>query len=64
MYFDADKNDHGLPYNPIKALFVPRPIGWISPQRNLPSIAAIDLAQYLGQRQHADPKRHQGNAVE
>ncbi|NKB20616.1 MAG: flavin reductase family protein [Alphaproteobacteria bacterium] len=30
MYFDADKNDHGLPYNPIKALTVPRPIGWIS----------------------------------
>jgi flavin reductase (DIM6/NTAB) family NADH-FMN oxidoreductase RutF len=30
MYFDADTNDHGLPYNPIKALTVPRPIGWIS----------------------------------
>ena len=30
MYFDADKNDHGLRYNPIKALTVPRPIGWIS----------------------------------
>ena len=30
MYYDADKNDHGLPYNPIKSLTVPRPIGWIS----------------------------------
>jgi flavin reductase (DIM6/NTAB) family NADH-FMN oxidoreductase RutF len=30
MYFNADRNDHGLPYNPIKALTVPRPIGWIS----------------------------------
>jgi len=30
MYYEADKNDHGLPYNPIKALTVPRPIGWIS----------------------------------
>ena len=30
MYFDTDKNDHGLPYNPVKALTVPRPIGWIS----------------------------------
>ncbi len=30
MYFETDKNDHGLPYNPIKALTVPRPIGWIS----------------------------------
>lgn len=30
MYYDAEKNDHGLPYNPVKALTVPRPIGWIS----------------------------------
>ncbi len=30
MYFETDKNDHGLPYNPVKALTVPRPIGWIS----------------------------------
>jgi len=30
MYYDADRNDHGLPYNPVKALTVPRPIGWIS----------------------------------
>ena len=30
MFYDADRNDHGLPYNPFKALAVPRPIGWIS----------------------------------
>ena len=30
MYYEADRNDHGLRYNPIKALTVPRPIGWIS----------------------------------
>jgi flavin reductase (DIM6/NTAB) family NADH-FMN oxidoreductase RutF len=30
MFYEADKNDHGLPYNPIKACVVPRPIGWIS----------------------------------
>lgn len=30
MFFDADRNDHGLPYNPIKALIAPRPIGWIT----------------------------------
>ena len=30
MYYDTNKNDHGLPYNPFKALTVPRPIGWIS----------------------------------
>src|SRR5262245_753502 len=30
MYYESDKNDHGLRYNPIKACVVPRPIGWIS----------------------------------
>lgn len=30
MFFEPDKNDHGLPFNPIKACVVPRPIGWIT----------------------------------
>ena len=30
MFYDALKNDHGLPYNPFKSLVVPRPIGWLS----------------------------------
>ncbi|MBI5440384.1 MAG: flavin reductase family protein [Deltaproteobacteria bacterium] len=30
MYFDPDKNDHGLPHSPFKSCVVPRPIGWIS----------------------------------
>lgn len=30
MFFEPAKNDHGLPYNPIKACVVPRPIGWIT----------------------------------
>jgi flavin reductase (DIM6/NTAB) family NADH-FMN oxidoreductase RutF len=30
MYYDPDKNDHGLPFNPFKACVIPRPIGWIS----------------------------------
>ena len=30
MFYEIDKNDHGLPYNPIKACVVPRPIGWIT----------------------------------
>jgi len=30
MYYDTAKNNHWLPYNPFKALTVPRPIGWIS----------------------------------
>ncbi|MBM4277644.1 MAG: flavin reductase family protein [Deltaproteobacteria bacterium] len=30
MYYDPDKNDHGLPHNPFKSCVAPRPIGWIS----------------------------------
>ncbi len=30
MFYSTDKNDHGLPYNPFKAIVAPRPIGWIS----------------------------------
>ena len=30
MYYETGKNDHGLKHNPMKALVIPRPIGWIS----------------------------------
>jgi flavin reductase (DIM6/NTAB) family NADH-FMN oxidoreductase RutF len=30
MYYEIAKNDHGLPYNPLKGCVVPRPIAWIS----------------------------------
>ena len=30
MDYDADLDDHGLPFNPFKSCVVPRPIGWIS----------------------------------
>jgi len=30
MYYDPDKNNHGLPHNPFKSCVIPRPIGWIS----------------------------------
>ena len=30
MYYNTDSRDHGLPYDPFKALMAPRPIGWIS----------------------------------
>ena len=30
MYYDPRRNDHGLSHNPMTALVVPRPIGWIS----------------------------------
>ncbi len=29
MFYQADQ-DHGLPFNPFKAIVAPRPIGWIS----------------------------------
>ena len=30
MFYEPDKHNHGLPYNPFKACVVPRPIGWIT----------------------------------
>ncbi len=30
MFYEPDKNDHGLPYNPFKSICVPRPIAWVS----------------------------------
>lgn len=30
MFYETDKNDHGLPFNPFKSCVIPRPIGWIS----------------------------------
>ena len=29
MYYEPSNNDHGLPFNPLKACVVPRPIGWV-----------------------------------
>lgn len=30
MFYEPDKDDHGLPFNPYKSIVIPRPIGWIS----------------------------------
>ncbi len=30
MFYDAVKNNHGLPNDPFKAIVAPRPIGWVS----------------------------------
>lgn len=43
MFYDAVKNDHGLPNDPFKALVVPRPIGWIS---SLAPDGTANLAPY------------------
>ena len=43
MFYTTDSNDHGLPHDPIKALIVPRPIGWIS---SIGLDGAANLAPY------------------
>lgn len=43
MFYDTDKNDHGLRYNPWKGCVVPRPIGWIS---SLSASGAVNLAPF------------------
>lgn len=43
MFYDAERNDHGLPHDPFKALISPRPIGWIS---SLSKDGRVNLAPY------------------
>jgi len=43
MFYDAAKRDHGLPQDPLKALIVPRPIGWIS---TIDRQGRVNLAPY------------------
>jgi flavin reductase (DIM6/NTAB) family NADH-FMN oxidoreductase RutF len=43
MFYDASKNDHGLPYNPFKAIVSPRPVGWIT---SMSANGEINLAPY------------------
>ena len=43
MYYETDKNDHGLPYNPLKACVVPRPIGWVT---TISAAGVVNLAPF------------------
>jgi flavin reductase (DIM6/NTAB) family NADH-FMN oxidoreductase RutF len=43
MFYDTQKNDHGLPYNPFKAIVAPRPIGWIT---SMSAKGEVNLAPY------------------
>ena len=43
MYYETDKNDHGLRYNPLKACVVPRPIGWLT---TLDAKGRVNLAPF------------------
>jgi flavin reductase (DIM6/NTAB) family NADH-FMN oxidoreductase RutF len=43
MFYDAIKNDHGLRYDPFKAIVAPRPIGWVT---TMSGKGDINLAPY------------------
>ena len=43
MYYETDKNDHGLRYNPLKACVVPRPIGWLT---TIGAAGTVNLAPF------------------
>ena len=43
MFYEPEKNNHGLAHNPFKSCVVPRPIGWIS---TLGADGVANLAPY------------------
>jgi flavin reductase (DIM6/NTAB) family NADH-FMN oxidoreductase RutF len=43
MFYEPEKDDHGLPFNPYKSIVVPRPIGWIS---TVDRKGVVNLAPY------------------
>jgi len=43
MFYEPDKDDHGLPFNPYKSIVIPRPIGWIS---TISRDGIVNLAPY------------------
>src|SRR5262245_41331458 len=43
MFYDTEKNDHGLPRDPFKAIVAPRPIGWVT---SMSARGEINLAPY------------------
>jgi flavin reductase (DIM6/NTAB) family NADH-FMN oxidoreductase RutF len=50
MFYEPDKDDHGLPFNPYKSIAVPRPIGWISTisHAGIPNLAPYSQFNNLG----------------
>src|SRR5689334_10749390 len=43
MYYETDKNDHGMRYSPLKACVVPRPIGWLT---TMSAAGVVNLAPF------------------
>ncbi len=50
MFYEPDKNDHGLPHAPFKSCIVPRPIAWISTvdRKGLVNLAPFSQSNILG----------------
>ncbi|MGE4241699.1 flavin reductase family protein [Ramlibacter sp.] len=46
MFFDPDRGDHGLPFNPFKACVVPRPIGWITTLKRNGKVNLAPFSQF------------------
>jgi flavin reductase (DIM6/NTAB) family NADH-FMN oxidoreductase RutF len=43
MFYEPRKRNHGLSYDPFKAIVAPRPIGWIA---SMSAKGEINLASY------------------
>jgi len=43
MFYEPDRDNHGLPFNPYKSIVIPRPIGWIS---TISHEGVVNLAPY------------------
>jgi flavin reductase (DIM6/NTAB) family NADH-FMN oxidoreductase RutF len=43
MFYEPSKRNHGLPYDPLKAIIAPRPIGWIT---TMSQDGKVNLAPY------------------
>lgn len=43
IFYTTDRNEHGLPHDPFKAIVSPRPIGWISTRAR---DGSVNLAPY------------------
>ena len=43
MFYETSKNDHGLAFDPFKAIVAPRPIGWIT---SISAAGEVNLAPY------------------
>lgn len=43
MFYEPDKQNHGLPHDPVSSLVVPRPIGWIT---TVGANGVVNLAPY------------------